>query len=114
MTLIGSARPGDPAGIVAGLPGDPTGLGDFGLVPGAPVSRRAKARGAVGSIFRTSGGAIGIIIVVGLIVLAIFGPELAPYSFSQINVNASFQGPSLHHLLGTDQLGRDLLSRLIF
>ena len=51
--------------------------------------------------------------MVGLIVLHL-GPELAPYSFSQIDVNNPLQGPTLHHLLGTDQLGRDLLSRLIY
>ncbi|MGA3214862.1 MAG: ABC transporter permease [Acidimicrobiales bacterium] len=80
----------------------------------AKTSRSTKARNGVALLLRTPGGLIGTVIVVGLIVLAIFGPELAPYSFSQIDVNNPLQGPTLHHLLGTDQLGRDLLSRLIY
>lgn len=78
-----------------------------------PVGRPRLAA-AARAILTTPDGAVGTIIVVGLVILAVFGPLLAPYSFSQIDVNASLQGPSLHHLLGTDQLGRDILSRLIY
>lgn len=102
MSLLSAAGPGDPGGLL-----------DAGLLAPRP-SRRVRARGAVGSILTTPGGAIGTVIVLGLIVLAIFGPEIAPYSFSAIDVNAPLQGPTLHHLLGTDQLGRDTLSRLIY
>ncbi len=91
------------------------GLGDLSVLgPEVRSSRRARGRAAVTSILTTSGGGIGTFIVLGLVVLAVFGPELAPYSFSQIDVNHPLQGPTLHHLLGTDQLGRDLLSRLIY
>jgi len=104
MAVLGATRPGDPAGLI-----------DFDLTgPSSRPNRRRRARGAIGSILTTPGGTIGTVIVVGLVVLAIFGPELAPYSFSAIDVNATLQGPSLHHLLGTDALGRDILSRLIF
>jgi peptide/nickel transport system permease protein len=104
MALLGAARPGDPAGLI-----------DFDLTgPTSRPSRRSRAKGAVGSILTTPGGTLGTVIVLGLVVLAIFGPELAPYSFSAIDVNATLQAPSLHHLLGTDALGRDILSRLIF
>ena len=54
----------------------------------------------------------GIIILI-LILLAIFADVLAPYSFDQLNLADRLQGYSASHLLGTDQLGRDLLSRLI-
>ena len=37
-----------------------------------------------------------------------------PYPFDQLNLADRLQGPSTRHLLGTDQLGRDLLSRLLF
>ncbi len=104
MSLVGAPVPPIRAGV-----SDPSSPG-----PVAKTSRSTKARNGVALLLKTPGGLIGTVIVVGLIVLAIFGPELAPYSFSQIDVNNPLQGPTLHHLLGTDQLGRDLLSRLIY
>ena len=59
------------------------------------------------------GIASGIVILI-LILLAIFTDALAPYPFDQLNLADRLQGPSARHLLGTDQLGRDLLSRLLF
>ena len=59
------------------------------------------------------GIASGIVILI-LILLAIFADALAPYPFDQLNLADRLQGPSARHLLGTDQLGRDLLSRLLF
>jgi len=46
----------------------------------------------------------------------IFAPLIAPYSYSQqdIKKQAVLQGPSSKHLLGTDQLGRDLFSRVVY
>ena len=59
------------------------------------------------------GIASGIVILI-LILVAIFADALAPYPFDQLNLADRLQGPSARHLLGTDQLGRDLLSRLLF
>ena len=59
------------------------------------------------------GTACGIIILI-LIFVGIFGDVLAPYSHREINLVDRLQGASAQHLLGTDQLGRDLFSRLIF
>ena len=59
------------------------------------------------------GIASGIVILI-LILLAIFADVLAPYPFDQLNLTERLQGSSTRHLLGTDQLGRDLLSRLLF
>jgi peptide/nickel transport system permease protein len=55
--------------------------------------------------------AIAILAAVGI--LTVFGSALAPQNPLTINAGALFQGPSLHHLLGTDYLGRDVLSRLM-
>ena len=54
------------------------------------------------------------IVILILILLAVFADVLAPYPFDQLNLAERLQGPSARHLLGTDQLGRDLLSRLLF
>ena len=55
----------------------------------------------------------GIVILI-LILVAIFADVLAPYSYKEIHVIDRLTGPSSQYLLGTDQAGRDLLSRLIF
>lgn len=55
-----------------------------------------------------------LVIVCGLIiVLAVMGPYIAPYSPTQTDILAANQPPSPAHPLGTDSLGRDILSRLL-
>jgi peptide/nickel transport system permease protein len=56
---------------------------------------------------------IAIVILAAVAFLAAFGSTLAPQNPLAVNANALFQGPGLHHLLGTDYLGRDVLSRLM-
>ena len=55
----------------------------------------------------------GLIIVGVMLVVAVAGSLLAPYDPNAQNIVHQFQGPSLHHLLGTDEYGRDELSRII-
>jgi len=49
-----------------------------------------------------------------LVAVAIFAPWIAPHDPNQVDILAAHEGPSAQHLLGTDSLGRDLLSRLIY
>jgi peptide/nickel transport system permease protein len=65
-------------------------------------------------VARRPAGLFGLIVVGGLFFLAIFAPLIAPYDPAEQDIPNRLQGPSWDHLLGTDQLGRDLLSRLIF
>ena len=58
-------------------------------------------------------GIAGGIIIVLLILVSIFADVLAPYRYTEIHLVDRLQGASARYLLGTDQLGRDLLSRLI-
>jgi peptide/nickel transport system permease protein len=57
---------------------------------------------------------LGMLIVLLLIIAAIFAPWLAPYNPIKSSMTESLQQPSRQHLLGTDILGRDVLSRIIF
>ena len=57
---------------------------------------------------------IGGITILILIILAIFSFFIAPYSYSYQNLDIGASPPSVEHLLGTDVLGRDLLSRLLY
>ncbi len=58
-------------------------------------------------------GMFGATIVVILIFTAIFGPYLAPYDPNEIDFSVRFSGPTLAHPLGTDDFGRDTLSRIM-
>lgn len=59
-------------------------------------------------------GAVGLLIVVTLVLVAVFAPYLAPHDPTRPDFVALLQGPSDIYLLGTDELGRDVLSRLIW
>ncbi|HEX5497203.1 MAG TPA: ABC transporter permease [Mycobacteriales bacterium] len=56
-------------------------------------------------------GAVGVVVVV---LVAILAPLISPADPSASNFDTVLAGPSVHHLAGTDQLGRDVLSRLFF
>src|SRR4051794_22214803 len=56
----------------------------------------------------------GLVVVIGLVLVAVLAPWLAPYDPTQQNYAAIAQPPSPEHPFGTDQLGRDMLSRLIW
>ena len=55
----------------------------------------------------------GVVIVALVLLLAVFGPLIAPQNPDQINLFAVLQPPSVHHWFGTDNLGRDLFSRVL-
>jgi ABC-type dipeptide/oligopeptide/nickel transport system permease subunit len=56
----------------------------------------------------------GLLLVGLLILLAVFAPWIAPYDPTQVNLKESFLPPSPQHLCGTDLLGRDIFSRIIY
>ena len=56
---------------------------------------------------------VALVIVVLLILMAVFADVLAPYDYAEQDPTAKFQLPNAQHWLGTDNYGRDLLSRLI-
>jgi peptide/nickel transport system permease protein len=57
---------------------------------------------------------VGVVIIFLLILTAVFAPYIAPYQPNKQNLRLSIQPPSRDHWLGTDDLGRDQLSRIIF
>jgi peptide/nickel transport system permease protein len=56
----------------------------------------------------------GLVVILATIIAAIFAPQLAPYNPYEVNLKQTLAQPSGEHLLGTDALGRDTLSRLIY
>jgi peptide/nickel transport system permease protein len=58
-------------------------------------------------------GAISVAILLVVVLIAVFGPLFAPYDPLAQNAASILSGPSLAHWLGTDEVGRDVLSRLL-
>lgn len=86
--------------------------------PGALAPPRAHARGfgarAVRVFSHNRIALLGAIIIAAFILIAIFADRLAPYPPNRITLSQRFISPNLDHLLGTDNLGRDILSRILY
>ncbi len=57
---------------------------------------------------------VGIILLLLFTFTALFGPALAPFSPAALNLDHRLAAPAAPHLFGTDELGRDILSRILF
>ncbi len=57
---------------------------------------------------------VSLVILVLLYTMAIFAPYIAPYHFSEMHFDRIMQSPSRQHLFGTDRIGADILSRIIW
>ena len=68
----------------------------------------------LGDVLRRPLGVLGFVIVSGFMLMVLFAPILAPYHYAEQDIPNMLQGPSQQYLLGTDHLGRDLLSRIIY
>src|SRR5215470_19863300 len=88
---------------------------------GVPAVRRNVSRTRawyvdvwVQMIRRKPLGTIGGVIVFVMLASAVLADWIVPYGFAQTNLRERFISMSASHWLGTDQLGRDLLTRLIY
>jgi len=59
-------------------------------------------------------GIFGALVTLLLLILAIFAENIAPYGMNEVGVAPRLATPSMEHILGADQLGRDLFSRIIY
>lgn len=65
-------------------------------------------------LFKLPLACFGVVVILIIIICGIFAPLIAPYDPFEINVSDRLLGPSTTHFLGTDELGRDMLSRIIY
>jgi peptide/nickel transport system permease protein len=94
-----------PTGVDAAPTVEALGLEEHGLSQRTLIWRR----------FRRHKLAMAGLVVLALIGLAVaLAPVLTPYNFSEQHLDQILEGPSTKHLLGTDQLGRDELTRLLY
>jgi peptide/nickel transport system permease protein len=82
--------------------------------PVATSVRGAYLRRIGASLLASRSGRIGIAILVAQLAVALLAPLIAPYSPTAIDPFASFQPPSREHWFGTDEYGRDVLSRVMY
>ena len=77
--------------------------------------RRRDYRGAMTAIARRQPlAAVGVALLALFVVCAVFAPWLAPQDPAQLDLTGRLMGPSWAHWFGTDELGRDILSRTLF
>lgn len=82
----------------------------------APVQSSAVRRGRTiwHSLKRQPLAVVGLAIVAFFLVLAVFAPFIAPQDPAALDLMHRLSPPSLHHLFGTDELGRDTFSRIVY
>lgn len=95
-----TSRASEAAGVLAPTR-EPTKLGRWG-------------RGTLHFLRTKPLGTIGAAIMLVIVLAAIFAPQISPYGFDTRIILDRLQGPTAKHLLGTDELGRDMLSRIIY
>ena len=78
------------------------------------VRKQGQWKDILRRLFKNKLGTIGFILVVVLIVLSIFAPVFTKYDPSYQDFMARFAYPSKEHIMGTDNFGRDLWSRLLY
>ena len=82
---------------------------DVAVAPRVRTRRRTLAR-----LRRRPLAVAGMVVASLFVLMAVFAPLIAPYDPSATNFSAVLQGPSAAHLMGTDDLGRDVFSRIVF
>jgi peptide/nickel transport system permease protein len=85
-----------------------------GAFADAPIRHRSLWRDAFRRMLRNRLALFGLIMSTFFVLLAIFGPIIAPYPYQQQSLLHQYELPSSTHWLGTDHLGRDLLSRVLW
>jgi peptide/nickel transport system permease protein len=79
-----------------------------------PAQRHTEFQRVVRVFFGRKLAVIGFVIIVLLILMAVFAPFISPYDPYKMSMGHTLEQPSSEHLLGTDSLGRDVLSRIIW
>lgn len=71
-------------------------------------------RDALYRLFRNKAAVVSLVFILVLLTIAVFAPLIAPYSYDEVDFKAITRPPSSQHWLGTDSLGRDVFSRLLY
>jgi len=78
------------------------------------IVSESRFREFIARFMASSSAMIGLCLLIVMVFCAVFAPVLAPYDPYASDLPNSLQAPSVAHLLGTDELGRDILSRILY
>ena len=78
------------------------------------IKKRSKLGEVIHRLTKSVPAMIALAFILILLLSAIFAPYIAPYDYAKQDLVNKFQYPGAEHLLGTDNFGRDILSRLIY
>jgi peptide/nickel transport system permease protein len=84
------------------------------MVAGEPGERFRPTRDVVRRLLRHRGAGAGLFVILLFFAAALLAPSLSPYNPLAQDLNRRLQGPSSAHPLGTDDFGRDILSRVLY
>lgn len=85
------------------------------ISPHDPLPNRSRLLRKVGdSVCQNPLAATGVVLIFIFLIFALFAPRIAPQDPASINLPARLETPSRAHWLGTDELGRDILARIIY
>ncbi len=76
--------------------------------------KQSQLREVLKRLMKNKTAAVGMVIFLIIALASVLAPVLAPYDYAQMNLDETFQTPSREHLLGTDEYGRDYLSRILY
>lgn len=80
---------------------------------GPRVAHRSRLRTTIETVMHNRLAVTGLVILVGLVLVALLAPVVAPYEINEIDVANRLSPPSGDHWFGTDELGRDVFGRVI-
>ncbi|MBA3424937.1 MAG: ABC transporter permease [Rubrobacter sp.] len=78
------------------------------------VETRSRRQDFLGAFFSNRLAVFGLVVVSVFVLMAVFAPLIAPYDPLAQELTGKFKGPSAAHPMGQDELGRDILSRVIY
>src|SRR5690242_20693163 len=110
MTTLGDRDVGHGGHGLAWVPGGSPSAQGVDPVPGRV---RLARQGPIGRLLRSRAATLGLVILGVVILLAVIGPYIAPYNPIEGRLSTRLLPPSPTYPLGTDGLGRDVLSRLL-
>jgi len=80
----------------------------------AELAERGPLRAALGRLVQRKSAVFGAVVVIFFVAVAVLAPLLSPYDPLAANFLAVRKAPGLQHLFGTDEIGRDVLARVIY
>lgn len=78
-----------------------------------PVKKQSQFKAVMKRLSKNKLAVVGLIIFAIFIFIAVIAPLIAPYNYAEMSMSEKNQTPSAVHILGTDDMGRDILSRLL-